>query len=65
MQSDTYQFDDYSKYETSGIDVQRKAKRNNEIFPVDCQKAFDMELDLCKSNIKKVMLLRQHDFFVI
>lgn len=40
--TDTYQFDDYSKYETSGIDVQGKIKRNNEVFPVDCQKAFDM-----------------------
>lgn len=40
--TDTYQFDDYSKYETSAIDVQGKVKRNSEIFLADYQKAFDM-----------------------
>jgi hypothetical protein len=40
--TDTYQFDDYSKYESTLFIVQEKAKRRKEEFPTDCQKAFDM-----------------------
>ncbi len=39
--TDTYQFDDYSKYVTSH-DAAAKTKRREEVFPLDCQKAFDM-----------------------
>jgi multimeric flavodoxin WrbA len=42
MVTDTYQFADYSQYETSGMDEVRKAKRRIEVFPEDCRKAFDM-----------------------
>ena len=40
--TDTYQFDDYSKYDSSAFDVEEKAKRRREEFPKDCQKAFAM-----------------------
>ncbi|MBB6215402.1 multimeric flavodoxin WrbA [Anaerosolibacter carboniphilus] len=40
--TDTYQFDDYSKYETSGLNEEEKAKRRKEVFPEDCKKAFEM-----------------------
>lgn len=40
--TDTYQFDDYSKYESTGFNEEKKAKRRQEVFPRDCQKAFDM-----------------------
>ncbi len=39
---DTYQFDDYSKYHAPRFDPQEKAKRREEVFPLDCQKAFEM-----------------------
>ncbi|WP_003545512.1 flavodoxin family protein [Desulfotomaculum nigrificans] len=39
---DTYQFDDYSKVVATVFDAEAKAKRRTEVFPVDCQKAFDM-----------------------
>jgi multimeric flavodoxin WrbA len=42
MVTDTYQFTDYSKYETSGLNEARKAKRKLEVFPEDCRKAFEM-----------------------
>jgi multimeric flavodoxin WrbA len=42
MVTDTYQFDDYSKYETSGLNEARKAQRKVEVFPEDCRKAFEM-----------------------
>jgi multimeric flavodoxin WrbA len=39
---DTYQFKDYSKVVASRFDVEEKAKRRKEVFPKDCEKAFDM-----------------------
>jgi multimeric flavodoxin WrbA len=39
---DTYQFDDYSKVLSTRFDPVKKQKRRDEIFPVDCQRAFDM-----------------------
>lgn len=37
--NDTFQFDDYGKYESSGFDAAAKAKRRDEQFPVDCENA--------------------------
>ena len=42
MVTDTYQFDDYSKYEVTAFDIEAKAKRRQEVFPMDCQKAYEM-----------------------
>jgi multimeric flavodoxin WrbA len=39
---DTYQFEDYSKVVADLFDPEKKAKRRKEIFPKDCEKAFDM-----------------------
>jgi multimeric flavodoxin WrbA len=40
--TDTYQFDDYSKYLSSIFNPEEKEKRRKEVFPQDCQKAFEM-----------------------
>ncbi len=40
--TDTLQFDDYSKTGPAIFDPVQKLKRHNEVFPVDCKKAFDM-----------------------
>ncbi|SDC85921.1 MULTISPECIES: flavodoxin family protein [unclassified Candidatus Frackibacter] len=40
--TDTYQFEDYSKYVTTAFDEEAKAKRKEEVFPKDCEKAFEM-----------------------
>ena len=40
--TDTYQFDDYSKYVATMFDPEEKAKRREEVFPLDCEKAFEM-----------------------
>ena len=40
--TDTYQFDDYSKYVSTLFNVEEKTKRRKEEFPKDCNKAFDM-----------------------
>ena len=45
---DIYQFDDYSKYESSRFNVEEKAKRRREEFSKDCQRAFDMGIRFAK-----------------
>ncbi len=42
LSTDTYQFDDYAKYETSAFDAQDKAERHKTVFPQDCEKAFEL-----------------------
>ena len=39
---DTYQFEDYSKVLAVRFDPEKKARGRAEIFPHDCEKAFDM-----------------------
>ncbi|MFC1919149.1 flavodoxin family protein [Chloroflexota bacterium] len=46
--TDTYQFDDYSKLVAPKFDAEKKAKRRQEIFPLDCEKAFEMGVRLAK-----------------
>lgn len=46
MVTDTYQFDDYTKYETSAFNAEEKARRRKEVFPLDCRKAFEMGASL-------------------
>jgi multimeric flavodoxin WrbA len=38
--ADTWQFDDYSKYEASNFDVEKKKKVREKAFPKDCEKAY-------------------------
>jgi multimeric flavodoxin WrbA len=40
--TDTYQFDDYSKYVSTAWDANAKAARRQEVFPQDCARAFDL-----------------------
>jgi multimeric flavodoxin WrbA len=42
LATDTCQFDDYSKYVASAFDIEAKVKRREQVFPLDCQKAYDM-----------------------
>lgn len=39
---DTYQFEDYSRVVATRFNPEEKLKRRQEIFPKDCQKAFEM-----------------------
>ena len=49
--TDTYQFDDYSKYVSTMFDETAKAERRNKIFPIDCQEAFNLGVKLV-ANVK-------------
>lgn len=46
--NNTYQFDDYSKYESSAFSEEAKAAHRKIQFPIDCQKAFDLGVSLIK-----------------
>lgn len=48
--TDTYQFDDYSKYVVSVFDPEKKAARRNEVFPQDCEKAYNMGVRFVTEN---------------
>lgn len=48
--TDTYQFDDYSKVFAPRFDAEQKAKRRREVFPLDCQKAFEMGVRFVKAS---------------
>ena len=45
---DTYQFKDYSKVVANRFDPEKKAKRRQEVFPKDCEKAFEMGVRFAK-----------------
>lgn len=47
---DTYQFEDYSKVVASRFNPEEKLKRRQEIFPKDCQKAFEMGVRFVRGN---------------
>ncbi len=42
LSKNTKQFSDYKKYEHGKFDVDEKLKRHNEVFPMDCDKAFEL-----------------------
>ncbi len=46
--TDTYQFDDYTRYETSGFDIEGKKRKRKEVFPRDCLRAFEMGARLAR-----------------
>lgn len=46
--NNTYQFDDYSKYESSTFSEEAKAEHKKIQFPLDCQKAFELGANLIK-----------------
>jgi multimeric flavodoxin WrbA len=47
--AETWQFDDYSKYAADMFDVEARKRRHEEVFPQDCQNAFDMGKRLATS----------------
>jgi len=48
--NDTYQFNDYSKYVVTSFNGEAKAKRRKEVFPLDCQKAYEMGARFAKGK---------------
>ncbi len=48
---DTYQFKDYSKVVADRFHPEKKTKRRKEIFPNDCEKAFEMGVRFAKKIV--------------
>lgn len=46
--NDTYQFSDYSKYKVECFSEKDKARQREEQFPVDCQKAYELGLNMAR-----------------
>ncbi len=42
VSGDTLQYSDYSKYESEKFDAQAKIKRREEVFPKECDEAFEL-----------------------
>lgn len=49
--TDTYQFSDYSKYVATAFNAAAKLKRREEVFPMDCEKAFAMGARLAENSL--------------
>jgi len=49
--TDTYQFEDYSKYVSTLFNVDEKKRRREEVFPIDCQKAFEMGVRIAQLQV--------------
>ena len=47
---DTNQFEDYSKIVADRFDPEKKAARRRDVFPKDCEKAFDMGARLARKD---------------
>jgi multimeric flavodoxin WrbA len=47
---DTMQFEDYSKYVAPRFDPGKKAQRRKEVFPQDCQNAYEMGIRFAKKS---------------
>ncbi|WAI02164.1 flavodoxin family protein [Methanogenium organophilum] len=53
LSCDTYQFSDYSLYESDIFDAAAKKQRYDEVFPQDCEAAFQMGVRLAQERIKR------------
>lgn len=42
LSTDTLQYNDYDKYEHEIFDKEEKIKRHEEVFPLDCERAFEL-----------------------
>jgi multimeric flavodoxin WrbA len=47
---ETYQFEDYSAVVSDLFDVEQRARRREQVFPQDCEKAFEMGARLAAVN---------------
>jgi multimeric flavodoxin WrbA len=49
LSTDTLQYGDYDKYESERFDKEAKARRHAEVFPRDCERAFDLGVRMASS----------------
>ena len=49
--TDTLQYSDYSKYQSAIFNEDKKRKRKKDVFPKDCQKAYEMGRRLAAGSV--------------
>jgi len=49
LSTDTYQFKDYSKYVSTAWDPEAKARRRKDVFPQDCERAYELGARLAQA----------------
>jgi hypothetical protein len=49
--TDTFQFDDYDKYDAKNFNKEAKVKRHAEVFPEDCKKAFELGVRMASAEV--------------
>ncbi|MBN2060042.1 MAG: flavodoxin family protein [Deltaproteobacteria bacterium] len=49
--NDTLQYSDYDKYESEMFDKEAKLKRHTEVFPIDCQRAFELGVRMASGAV--------------
>lgn len=47
---DTYQFDDYDRYDADMFSAERKAEQREKQWPIDCQRARELGERICKTE---------------
>lgn len=52
LSTDTLQFSDYDKYESDMFDKEAKIKRHEEVFPTDCQRAFELGIRMATNTVE-------------
>lgn len=50
LSTDTLQYDDYDKYESEMFDKNAKTKRHAEVFPRDCERAFELGVSMASGE---------------
>lgn len=53
LSTDTLQYSDYDKFESELWDKKAKYNRRAEVFPEDCQRAFDLGIRMASSEIQE------------
>lgn len=56
---DTYQFDDYARYVAPRFDPLEKARRRAEVFPRDCESAYEMGVRLVRKCNEPVAVIHE------
>lgn len=50
ISTETLQVDDYSRYHMASFNEEDRKKRRQDVFPTDCQKAYDLGISLCQAQ---------------
>jgi multimeric flavodoxin WrbA len=56
VSTETFQFNDYSKYESSAFNPSEREQRHREVFPEDCRRAYEMGVRFARQYFNKTTI---------